>query len=640
MKTQRTEIVSWMDTESPNVVCPSVFSELNYDRNLINILTTHKGVTYLLCPFKYHSMNFQNEKSYMKDRNDSSLLSLLLLIKKIFSENRVPIIIFDRLKCLIRFQQISSKIVYEELPICFVKEKNQCLKFERDDKGPKKMLNYKGHRSDFPPFPTSKKIKLFLVSDEVDAVNENNMLIYFKTETQFYESGYPRLFSSEYKIKEKVNDSKIPLIVFTDNSMSLPRIELSIKLDPIYLPVGQYNLEKLVFTSINESNYSGLLEDMNKEVIEIFSKLTNITERLYFSEYLLTVIYNLNHFIESDLDESVISRMSENVSLQNQMADFFGRLVRLLSRCNKPEPKITGWKDILELRKKIRQTNQEIKYLKELETSMQEVFNVLFRDVISFNKLFTAYNGSTDYISLKKTTEQILRKIETPVKVMVDETDFDPETAVGYIAKGQGEHVLQGIVTAKVFNMESEGKKFVFYCAKDGKIAKTLSPGETLTRNYWNYQSLKTRLLNYLEEFDTKENEEEIRKYLEDIDEFHQYLDKYVYDSTGEDFKSDFQDERSTGALKLLFRNWANETMQPAPANFSLFLKAAKKINTYYEKNFDGTSIYTKMRKIKAMRKDFSDETEKANKIYYKILGPPIDMKVGAEKIGRIYRIS
>lgn len=627
---QSKEIISNLDKSDCSLLHPRILDELENFSDLIQISTEKNLISYILLPSDYNSLNLKNVQTEGFDRKDSAFLTLLELIRELVVKNSIPVVVFDRLYFLSRFQYFSTKLEKDCLPICLVGKKEIFIRFLRHDSGPQKYWCDKERQ-----YPKGcLKIRLFIANDEFKLTENEKVIVYFKTEKQVYESGYPKIKNSEYQFYEKQETtSKKTIIVLVSDITCIPRPRINC--DSIYLSVGKYTEEKLVFEAVAENKYSEFLSELNSDCCKILSKITTLRGRFYFSEYFVKIVYNLEDTATVPLEEARLFRMTENRTLQIDIGDFFNKMENILKKCHKLSPKISGWKDIQQIKDSLKKNPKTIQYFKELEPSLIEIFRILFGDVIAFNKLFKLYQQNMHCDEFQAQTKKVIKELLGSPLFDSEADDFDPETAVGYISAAQGNTFGTGTVQVQRFSLGTNGEKYILYCSPNSKFANK-KIGDIIEKKYWNYYTLKKRIIQYLNETETEDNN--LFNSIKLADQFHNDLEIFVFDSSSKDYKNLFPDEDII-RIRTIFRNWANDTMQPRKKNYKLLKQVTTEINQRLGKEFDPREVYTCMGKIKSMRKFFKIGAE-IQKIRYKILEGPITTIVEAEKVGRIYRIS
>ena len=375
--------------------------------------------------------------------------------------------------------------------------------------------------------------------------------------------------------------------------------------------------------------------------------------KLYLCAGILFILYNEFPIYNGQINESMIIRMTDNLTLRARIKDLLQELTNYKVELGALKPNLASWMDIYNLRKEMEKKDIKIQYAKPLEKSMVAVFEYLFSDIILLNELFLLSKGISDnavnFEDLKNKTKDLIKKKPMPrIEDSKQPKDFDPEAPIGYIASEYNASDYKGPVEAHYFVLESKGEQYIFYCQlgknstvkvegySKRKSLDQLKEGDVIEKEYWNYPLLKTKIIEAVENGKI-ENSEILLKDIAESDSFRQFLEKYALSKSNSELDTKYADLVDYD-VKNFLRRWSIETMKPRKEN--LFIAVTDEINKLYNCNFDAISLLQKLQKIKNCKKLVYAEDNEENTIGYKIVEGPIKIIIEAEKLGRIYRLS
>ncbi len=625
---------------------PFCLDEFDQIRKNFATLIACPARVYFLSSGNIRNTNLANKSSFSKDHNDAIHLIILRLCRQLSDFKLRPIIIFDNISDLIRFQKVSVTTVLVNnagsYPIAQNPINSDFFQFFRK-KHIYKRYDFMNVSHLFPE--NSKKIPLFLSTDKLfDA--EFQTVIYFKNTPQFFGSGFPKIKSNEAAIESRLS-KKVPFFVFISDSTSIPFFGSSSTVK--FMPLGIYEPETLDFKPIENSFAAEFFMQKNNEIIDVFNQLESNLGKLYFSILLLTVIYNSK---SSDVfDDSQVRKITENITLRNKIRDLSESLHSMCSFLEL-SPKISSWRDIYELRKQMKKEKMIIKYIPQLHESMKLIFQLIFHDAIIFHNVFKNYERNGDFETFTGKLNSLLSELnKTKIIQSSDYSDddvFDPESSVGYIASDYADSKnYKEKVEADYFVLQNGSRKFIYYCnmgkyskvtvegASTKKYLYELKPGDVIEKKYWNYETLKTRIKQFLAE---NLHEDPINEWLDESDLFRSKLVAYALSNSNPDLQTQFGGLCKTHNMKSVFMCWAIETMCPnEEKSYELFAKVIEVLKTTYSiTNLDPKTLYQKMKKIKQMRRYFKEDKERKER--YTVIQGPIKTHVEVEKLGRLYR--
>lgn len=643
------KIIAVLDEGTTSTLNTSNCIETMLESKHKEIISRHRGRLYLLLPKRFDGLNLQGDESDGPDRFDCGLLTVMILVRTLVRQGRTPKVLFDWKGDLLRFQHLSTHLLeigeYGRTPITTIDTTfPRYMRFCRNNTGPLTFCDLKP-RSHYP-LDSTTDLQIGLIR-ESNGSERPDLIVYFKRRSQFYESGFPRIKSAEYDIETThFGEEKTPLVIVTAQSVCIPRNIAYF--NPICLALGERNEEKIKFKPVS-TPYSAMLSGKNARIGKIYSNLPTIRNTLHFSELLLRTIYDSHSFVEYDIDNAELSRVSESVAVREQARSLLKELADRVA-INKPlNPRISGWKDIEKVRYAMQDMPISIEYYPELEPSLRQAVEVVFCDVLTVNKLLKLSKECQSYDELMTRTTSLLK---SQVKLSTEEHEqdsFDPEEPVGYVAGSRREDDGLKVCDAWYFVLENEGKTFVFYCdiaqpaklrisgKSEKKQLRDLKIGDVIEKNYWNYRTLRTRILQYLEENELDDAEKVIED-LEISDKFREHMEKLAGDHTRSELNSRIV-ERDVN-VKHVLHVWANETMCPNRLSFSLFTQIVQQLDCEYSLQFDPKEMYSRLRRIKKLRMQFAERSELDRKTYYKIIEGPIKTQASVERLGKIYQLS
>lgn len=629
---------------------PDIIRNIDYNRITKNLKQCQDTNVYVLLPNKYENLDFYNKQNNVSG-NDNTLLFLIILVKHLTDSNITPRIILDSVEDINKLQEIARAVQFVEkdeygntstYPM-------SDIRFVRNNElGHKTYFNiYKGRRIAYSPY--AKEILVSTNSEDISSENIFDMLIYLKRNEQFYKSGFPRFVSPEYKINQTKNN-RCPLVVIITNTLSIPRHLLG--LNAICVPVKQYIKRKIIFEPVMWEGYFSF-KSVNDKILNLLNDFEAGIGKLYLCAGILFVLHGDSTAYNDQINESLVIRMTDNLTFRVRVKDLFQELTDYKKELGKLNPAISSWADILSLRREMEKDPVKVQFVKPLEKSMMAVYEYLFSDIITLNKLFAYLEGisddDVDFEVLKTRTYEIIKK-ETPQEVEIEKmvTDFDPEVPVGYITSEYKTSEKGGPVAAHYFILASGGAKYIFYCqiGKNSKVKISgssqkrsldqLKEGDVIEKRYWNYTLLRAKILDAIDKGEIG-NSESLLKYIEESDSFRHLLEKYALSESNYELDKRYSDLVDY-SVKNFLRRWSIETMRPSKVD--LFIAVTQDINKTYNCNFEPLQLLQKLQKIKNLKKAVSTYEDKEDTISYKIVEGPVKITIEVEKLGRIYRLS
>ncbi len=634
-----------------SVLKPEVIREIDYN-NIIENLKVNKNLNlYILLPVKFRDLNLLNAAYNTPSSSDSALLFLAILVKRLVDNNVSPLIVLDSVDDISQLQEISRTIQYVEKDEYGGTSTGPFsdIRFVRsNDLGYKTFYTiYKQKRVSYSEY--TKDILVSLQGEDVDLKQTYDVIIYLKKNEQFYASGFPRLIAPEYRIyQDKKNNC--PLVTVITDTLSIPR-QVS-KSEILYISTKTYIKRKLDFEAVNWESYF-TFENTNKKIMEILNDLTYELGKLYFCAAILFILYNEVSTYNDQINESLILRITDNLSLRVRIKDLFQELTEYKAELGTLKPNITSWLDIYIIRKNMERQNIKIQFAKPLEKSMVSIFEYLFLDIITLNKLFALSKGISDskidFEDLRNKTNILIKKSALPkLQDEKPQKEFDPEAPIGYIASEYKTSENKGPVEGHYFILEAKDEKYIFYCqlgksstvkvlgSNQKKSLDQLKVGDVIEKKYWNYQLLKSKIFESINKGKIEESEDLIHD-IEESDSFRLFLEKYALSKSNSELNSYYAELVNYG-VKNLLRTWSIDTM--CPTKKDLFRVVTGEINNLYNLNLDADILLKKFRQIKSYRKRVRTEEDTEETVGYKIVEGPIKITVEVEKLGRIYRLS
>lgn len=630
---------------------PEILSDMNFNLIVENLKNIGSQNSYFLLPYKYGNLDLSNSNK-TENKIDSILIFLIVFVKKLVDNNLSTSIIFDSALDMKRLQSIARSTQFSEVNNGFMSTSPFVnFRFSRKNETPYTTYEFRNRRVNYPL--NVKTIELLLQTDDIN-LQKPDLIIYVKRKNQFFRSGFPKFSSPEYRIDNNKQKS-VPILTIITNTIALTRYLTDTNFT--YLHTNDYKSRAL---NLREKTWEGYynFEETNKKIRDIFNEITEIFGKLYFCAGILFTLYGSTELQRNQINDSLIIRMSENLTLRGRIKDVFEELSAYSLEFGSLEPKITSWQDIYKLRQQMEYETPEMTYPKQLQNSLELIIKYLFSDVLTYNKLFSVSKGmSNNKINIdeiRERTNNILKEVsisEEPLEKI--KKDFDPEAALGYLgseynAPDDKKLDNKELFSAHYFVLEAINEKYIFYCQLgknstvkiSGSIKKKsldeLKIGDVIEKKYWNYQLLKLKIMELIDDGKVDEGDALI-KLIEESDLYRQFLEKYAFQVSNYGLSVKFEQFTHSNVRNLL-RNWSIETM--CPRKKDMFIAVANQVNYWFDTNFDGAIILEKFAKIKRYKRLAATKEDIDATIGYKIIEGPIKVTVEVEKLGRIYRLS
>ncbi len=635
------------------LVRPTWLVDFEADNRLLKGVSDLTRPAYILVSEKYATTNLKNEETSSKERFDSALLMGLILIRGVVLESLKDIVIvFDSLDVLKRFEELASSIeIYLEgqgrTPICCFND-GTVFRVQRIGGAPTR-TKYDVHQTSVP-FPWHSLVVPLALINETDLRGcQNKTLLYIKTESQRYPSGFPKLKSREERIIEYAGHRK--LVVLAIGIKTLPK-RITPKGYALFAQTG-FEMPKLRFILKKPHPLSKDLVEINTDLKTTFASLLSLNEKLNCAMAVLNAISIEKSERYTDFNVHIL-RTSDNITVQTGLDNLCRRLNQVSRYEDKPLPKIKDWADMYLLLKDIEGKELTIEAYSEMKESANAIFGVLFADLIYSSELLEAEKQAATLDEVFKISDEVAKRVTNKIFVADDEpkitesTEFDPEEAVGYIALDYVPESGKTIVNAHQFILNRDSKRYTFYCQAEssssiklaeGKGTKPLSKleiGDVIEKEYWEYQSLRASLLDYLNR-EGPEDSEILREYLSLSDSFRKDLERYALDTETEVLEAEFRELCSSSNLRAFLRAWVFETMHPTKQ--AMLTRVIKDINTAYHCEYTYEKLNKALSELKRKRNDLDDGEDKKSAVYEVIAGPT-SIQVEADKLGKIFRLS
>ncbi len=633
------------------VLKPEIIKDIDYHTLVENLKQDKNTNLYILLPEKYQNLDLFNISSEEVFNNENSLLFLIILVKRLIDSNIISRIVLDSAEDIEKLQEMSRVIQFvekDEYGNTTTGPFSNIRIVRSNDYGYKTYYSiYKGKRVPYSPF--AKNIIVSAQGEGLPSEPPFDVIIYLKRNEQFYKSGFPKFVSPEYRINQ-IKEIKCPLVVIVTTTLSIPR-DVS-DLNILCVSAKSYTKREIKFEPVSWDSYFSF-NITNDKILKLLDDFDSGLGKLYFCAGILFILYDDSPLHINQINESVIIRMTDNLTLRNRVRDLFQELTNYKAELGILKPNIASWADIYTLRKEIEKSNIKIQYAKPLEKSMVAVFGYLFSDIILLNKLFTLSKGISNSIinfeDLDSKTKDIINKEPThKIESGKQHKDFDPEAPIGYIASEYKTSEVKGPVEAHYFVLESKGEKYIFYCqlgknstvkvegSSKRKSLDQLKEGDVIEKKYWNYPLLKTKIIEAIETGKI-ESSETLLKDIAESDSFREFIEKYALSKSNSELDAKYA-YLVDYSVKNFLRRWSIETMRPRKED--LFVAVTHEINKLYNCNFDADSLLKKLQKIKNCKKLVDTDNHDGDTIGYKIAKGPIKIRIEVEKLGRIYRLS
>ncbi len=634
------------------VLKPDILREMDFSLIIENLRNIGTKNTYILLPYRYGNLDLSNSTN-TANKDDSVLIFLMVLVKKLVDNNLTASIIFDSALDMRRLQRIARTAQFSETNDFGFMTTSPFVnfRFSRRNETPYATYELRGKMVHYPT--TIKNVALLLQNDDINS-EKSDLIIYVKKKDQFFRSGFPRFSSPEYKING-IKNPVTPILTIITNTTSLTRY-LS-ETDFTYLHAKSYKPKSLNFREKLWEGYFNFKET-DKKIIDIFNEINDVFGKLYFCAGLLFTLYGSTELQRNQINDSFIIRMTENLTLRGRIKDVFEELSSYVTELGSLTPKITSWSDIYAMRQQIEYEAPELTYPKQLEGSLELIIKYLFSDVLTYNKLFLLSKSiSDDRIDFKEISEKtnaIVKELSLPKEPLEKvEKDFDPEAALGYLGSeynvpGDKKLDKKDLLEAYYFVLEASNEKYIFYCqlgksstvrvsgSSKKKSLDELRVGDIIEKKYWNYQLLKLKIMELIDNGKIEDTSSLIKN-IEESDLYRQFLEKYAFSISNYGLSVKYEIFTHSNVRNLLL-SWSLDRM--CPRKKAMFIAVADQINYWFDTKFDGAIILEKFGKIKSYKRMAATKEDINATIGYKIVEGPIKVTVEVEKLGRIYRLS
>ncbi len=651
----------YLDDEKSVLVSSLPIRSFSLDQRILDGFDSLQKKTYLVLPRNYLNCDFRGEIVDSEYRMDTILFRLLSLVRGLVQKGNTKIIlVFDNLWVLKRFEKIvaQTELIIQEkeytntVPACSLIN-GTMLRFHRpNDKNERKTFILHGKSKHFPD--NSVSINLVLSGEPLDGYNGYGA-VYLKTKSQRYRSGFPRYYLPEKRLVEAIGSQK--LVVLSAGTDSLPKT--LVDSDYILLISEGFRIPKIKFVPKPTHALSNKMQELAASIGELLASSSEIRNPMDFFMAILISFYSKSDS-PSSLQKRLILGATDNHTMRSklEMACETARAYSIFSRLSLA---IGDWHDITELAKQIEITGIEFEYYSELQNPMRGIIGRIFVDLF-YAKAFEFYSSNAKDLfelsqSASKSKEEIEKFFHLDARFIQENTfsssdEYDPEEPAGHIASDYSYKPGEKNILAHYFILKQGNKKYIFYCQIGGnaqvdlvdhKSAKKLSelrPGDVIKKDYWDYQSLKSSILTYVEE-DGFEYKEILLQSVSLSDDFRTYLQRYAMDTPIRILDEEYGDMCAQPNVRGFLITWSSQTMRPIKSD--MLRKVINNINVKYSKDFNFNSVDLSFGKLKEMRAKLDAEyNTNGDKLfsYYEVINGPVETNVEVEKLGKIYRIS
>lgn len=655
-----TEAISYLEEEKSISLSPSCIYNFQPDERLLEVSPELSKRTYVLFPQRYANLNLHDGSSDSEDAKDNFLLAALMLLRAlVYRKTPGMMVVFDNASQLNRFERMSALVNVvvngSRLPICCFND-GRVFKTFRQGKAQSRK-RYMTHSNVQKPYPeNSIPIPLLLRQDLTTASLEGHTALYVKTRPQRFRSGFPRFSLIEDRITDAIGSER--LIVIVPGMEGLPK-----RMDDggyVVLTTEDFTATKIHFVNNGSHPLSAKLVDVEKWTRELFSEKSdhlNITDALMA---ILIASYDGNDE-PTAFEERLVLGASETVTLRYKLKSIC-EYVRLCSTIRRPALLLKDWEDIARTARESEGGEIKIDFFKELEKPLRSIFGNIFIDVFYVYAFINRSHRASSFAEL--TTVASALKGEMADYLGLDygygfgdgnypNEDYDPEESIAHLASDYDYGIEEKIIDAFHFILKEGGKRYIFYCRMGGdsqvklahsKTQKKLSElavGDVIKKDYWDYYSLKSGIIGFIEMEDPKDKAE-INNSMKYSDDFRELLRKYALEVSPNELANEYESMCAASNVRNFLMDWSFITMRPFKKE--MLKKVVSNVNGKFGTGIDFNALDASFSKLKDMRKKIGRTDDgkpiKTNFTYYEVVSGPSKTRVEVEKLGKIFRIS